>query len=163
MMKTYMKFFLIVSSAYALNGLTATASTQVTPELKAKVEASIKSCEQSYENTTNLKARFDKIKKPGLIASSKAKLAYKNLDLNKATFDSLLQDFTKFTNSKVELRVISDPHDLQSKLIAYTNTCARNAAGLAGFVEWAVTGEGKTALEASYKIWQNETREQMKK
>lgn len=151
--------FLLPASSMALE-----MSSAITSDMKANAEKAIKSCEQSYQNTKKLRNKFDDVKKPGLLSSQKKEVAYKNLEANRKAFDLQFSDFTRFTNEKINIRTAKALSDLRDKVAAYSSNCSRFASGLAGFVEWATTGEASSAGFAKlYKGWQNEAREHLKK
>lgn len=91
------KYILSLSLFNVLSIISLEASPVITPEMKKKAEIAIQSCEKSYQNTKQLRAKFDQIKKPGLFSSQKKKDAYKNLEVNKKIFDTRFSEFTRFT------------------------------------------------------------------
>lgn len=154
-------------SLYAFLGLVLTmplgASAPITPEMKAGLETVIKSCESAYNNTKNLITRFDQVKKPSLFSSLKTKKIYKELPVNKKAFTMRMEEFSRLTNEKINLRLEKSPEKLRDKVAAYSSNCSRFSAGLAGFVEWATTGEGPAGFSVTYNDWKNEALKEMKK
>lgn len=139
------------------------ASTTVTPEMKAGAETVIKSCETSYNNTKNLITRFDQVKKPSFLSSSKTKKIYKDLPVSKKAFSMRMEEFSRFTNEKINIRAEKSPEKLRDLIAAYSSNCSRFSAGLAGFVEWATTGEGPTGFSVTYNDWKIEAQKELKK
>jgi len=152
---------LLASTVLFLNQSTAIMCSPVTPEMRSNAEKAIQTCEQTYKNTQQLKARFDKVKKPTIFSSKKAKMIYQNLPLNKKTFEMQMAEFSNFTNEKIKIRGETTVEKLRDSVIAYSSNCARFATGLAGFVEWATTGKGPEGFDRTYQWWQDETRKTM--
>lgn len=162
-MTKYYKIYIVISFLYLMNHSSLMASAPIPPEMKVNAEKAIQSCEQTYQNVVKQGARFDSVKKPTLLSSTKTKEAYKNLEVNKAAYNLRMAEFTQFTNDKIKIRTAKSLNDLRDQVAAYSSNCARFASGLAGFVEWAVTGQGPAGFEGIYKDWQNEARAKMKK
>lgn len=155
------KYFIASALLFSASSISLQASDAITPEMRKNAEAAIQSCENTYQNTKQLRSKFDKVKKPGPFSSKKTKDAYKNLTVNKKAFDIQFSEFTRFTNEKINIRTAKSISELRDKVAAYSSNCSRFAAGIAGFVEWATTGEGPTGYATIYQDWQNDARKQM--
>ena len=147
----YITVFLLSSSMLI-------AASEITPAMRNNAEKVIKSCEKTYQNVKNLRARFDKVKKPTIFTSRKKKDLYKNLEVNKKVYDLRFAEFANFTNGKIQIRTAKRTKELRDAVSAYSSNCARFAAGIEGFVEWATTGKESKGFEIIYKSWQDEAR-----
>lgn len=132
------------------------SASAITPEMRSNAEKVIEACETSYQNVLALRKKFDEIKKPSLLSSAKTKKIYKEMPLNKKVFEKRFEEFTNFTNEKIQIRTAKTPSQLRDLTAAYSSNCARFSSGLAGFVEWATTGEGKSSFSAIYNDWKKE-------
>lgn len=135
-------------------------ASAITPELKNNREKVIQACEASYAKVKKKGEELRKMKKPGLLSSSKEKERYKKLNLNIKVFDDQFAEFARFTNEKISLRTINDPEKLRDQLNAYSSNCKRFSDGLLGFVDWAMgkeTSQNK-GFENTYKIWQEDAK-----
>tara|TARA_R110002095_G_scaffold98842_3_gene86836 strand:+ start:2874 stop:3341 length:468 start_codon:yes stop_codon:yes gene_type:complete len=152
-----MKKNILLASVFVISSFSVYGGpTEITPAMRAKAETAIRACEKSYQNTKDERKRFSKVKKPFLFASTKKKIAYKNLALNLKTFDINFAEFTRFTNSKIQVRTAKTPSQLRDEVTAYSSNCSRFASGLAGFVQWATTGKGPAGFDKIYQEWQKE-------
>jgi hypothetical protein len=147
----------LILGSIVLSYSTLTSAADITPAMKAKAEEAIKSCEKTYLNVKIQGQRFDTMKKPSLVASKTAKEAYKNKELYKQVFNQRFAEFATFTNDKIKVRTAPTVQKLQEEVAAYSSNCSRFAAGLANFVEWAVTGTSKEkGYEVIFKDWVKE-------
>lgn len=146
---TTIKMAVYLSAFFLFNNAFANTEVEI---LRKNAEKNIQSCEQSYRNTEALKSRLTQMKKPSIFASKFLKEAYANRDLYIKVFNSRFEQFTTFTNDKVKIRTGTEYSKLQEEIAAYTSNCARFAAGLVGFVDWATTGK---AAEGYARVYQN--------
>lgn len=150
---------IFLSGLFFLNNTFANTEVET---LRRNSEKNIQSCEQSYRNTQALKNRLTQMKKPGILASKFTKNAYANRDLYIKVFDSRFEQFRTFTNDKIKIRTASEFSKLQEEVAAYTSNCARFAAGLVGFIDWATTGKAPAGYERIYQNWVDEVKNQTK-
>lgn len=79
----------------------------------------------------------------------------------KKAFDIQFTTFTQFINEKIKLRTAKTVNSLRDGVAAYSSNCSRFSSGIAGFVEWATTGQGPAGFEKIYQEWQDEARDKL--
>lgn len=146
-------------------GYSGEAMMPPSPAVKEAAEQTIKACEAKYMTVKALKEKLSKgldekmkaLKKPAMISLPKAKQEYntkvEEIALMKKAFDENFNDFSRFTNEKIKIRTAKTNRELKDIIEPYSSNCSRFADGLAGFVDWALTGTGPKGFDTIYRDW----------